>query len=214
LRRHDDIAQAILRRDELADQNADQRQADCNFHTGGWIGMIAARGFSGRPIPDQPSRTATSISIVHRFGVGTAVYGEVIPDQPSRIPRAVLRLAARSTPRRKRRRWSSMPRPIPDPTIVTNFLTMTTDRKATLPSESGSEAFARLNFARAPRDGMSNPYPSGRPENPRAAIIPFVNRSLTNGPPIGSGPEWLMNSAHWFSDYSVPVGWPERTRWL
>jgi hypothetical protein len=59
--------------------------------------MIAARGFSGRPIPDQPSRTATSISIVHRFGVGTAVYGEVIPDQPSRIPRAVLRLAARST---------------------------------------------------------------------------------------------------------------------
>jgi hypothetical protein len=93
-----------------------------------------------RAIPDQPSRTATSISIVHRFGVGTAVYGEVIPDQPSRIPRAVLRLAARSTPRRKRRRWSSMPRPIPDPTIVTNFLTMTTDRKATLPSESGSEA--------------------------------------------------------------------------
>ncbi len=62
-----------------------------------------------------------------------------IPDQPSRIPRAVLRLAARSTPRRKRRQWSSMPRPIPDPTIVTNFLTMTTDRKATLPSESGGQ---------------------------------------------------------------------------
>ena len=125
-------------------------------------GMIAARGFSGRPIPDQPSRTATSISIVHRFGVGTAVYGEVIPDQPSRIPRAVLRLAARSTPRRKRRRWSSMPRPIPDPTIVTNLLTMTTDRKATLPSESGSEAFARLNFARAPRE-MACPTRTRRP---------------------------------------------------
>jgi hypothetical protein len=27
-----------------------------------------------------------------------------------------------------------------------------------------------------------------------AAIIPFVNRSLTSGLPIGSGPEWLMNS--------------------
>jgi hypothetical protein len=35
-----------------------------------------------------------------------------------------------------------MPRPIPDPTIMTNFLTMaeTTVCKATLPSESGSEA--------------------------------------------------------------------------
>ncbi len=33
---------------------------------------------------------------------------------------------------------------------------------------------------------MSNPCPSGRPENPRA-IIPFVNKTLTSGLPIASG---------------------------
>jgi hypothetical protein len=56
-------------------------------------------------------RTAATEDVATLLDVGTAVYGEVIPDQPSRIPRAVLRLATRSTPRRKRRRWSSMPRP-------------------------------------------------------------------------------------------------------
>src|SRR6267154_674593 len=45
-------------------------------------------------------------------------------------------------------------------------------------------------------------YPSGRPENPRA-IIPFVNRSLTSGLPIGSPSSTihvcLMDKALWVS---------------
>ena len=87
-----------------------------------------------------------------------------------------------------------MPRPIPDPTIMTNFLTMaeTTVCKATpvlLEWVRGVAGVARLNFARAPRDGMSNPSTRrGAQKNPRA-IIPFVNKTLTSGAPIASSPE-------------------------
>ena len=52
---------------------------------------------------------------------------------------------------------------------------------------------ARLNFARAPRVGMSNPAPGGSARK-SAAIIPFVNETLTSGAPIGSGGKWLTNS--------------------
>src|SRR6185369_12245610 len=49
---------------------------------------------------------------------------------------------------------------------------------------------ARLNFARAPRVGMSNPVPGGSARK-SAAIIPFVNESLTHGLPIASTPQFV-----------------------
>jgi hypothetical protein len=51
---------------------------------------------------------------------------------------------------------------------------------------------ARLNFARAPRVGMSNPVPGGSARK-SAAIIPFVNESLTSGLPIASTPQFVNN---------------------
>ena len=38
---------------------------------------------------------------------------------------------------------------------------------------------------------MSNPVPVGSPRK-SAAIIPFVNKTLTSGLPIGSGRNWLL----------------------
>jgi len=77
-----------------------------------------------------------------------------------------------------------MPRPIPDPTIMTNFLTMaeTTVCKATpvlLEWVRGVAGVARLNFARAPRDGMSNPSTRRVAQKIRG----------NHGLPIGSAPQ-------------------------
>jgi hypothetical protein len=47
--------------------------------------------------------------------------------------------------------------------------------------------------------------PVGSPRK-SAAIIPFVNKTLTSGLPIGSGRKWLRISARWLSHYSVPGG--------
>jgi hypothetical protein len=46
---------------------------------------------------------------------------------------------------------------------------------------------------------MSNPVPVGSPRK-SAAIVPFVNETLTSGLPIGSGRKWLGNWAHWLSN--------------
>ena len=90
-----------------------------------------------------------------------------------------------------------MPRPIPDPTIMTNFLTMaeTTVCKATLSSWSGSEALLALLVSTSPEHremACRTRVPVGSPRK-SAAIIPFVNESLTSGLPIASTPEFVNN---------------------
>ena len=52
-------------------------------------------------------------------------------------------------------------------------------------------------------EGMSNPVPVGSPRK-SAAIIPFANKTLTSGLPIGSGRKCLMILATWV--LSVPPG--------
>ena len=112
------------------------------------------RLWRGHSRPAQPH--GNSISIVHRVHRRPARANCVVVD-PAQAGYPVIpssdRMAhevrqqycgwRRARPRgEKGGRWSSMPRPIPDPTIMTNFLTMaeTTVCKATLSSCSGSEA--------------------------------------------------------------------------
>jgi hypothetical protein len=51
-------------------------------------------------------------------------------------------------------------------------------------------------LARCVWEGMSNPVPVGSSRK-SAAIIPFINKTLTSGLPTGSGRNWLMTWVGW-----------------